>query len=466
MKFKEKMLGMYLKESPIMPIRQGYLILLLLCLCLRYIGAYVLVPPIFDSCLFSFLAFAGVGIILFDVFKENTLAYYKKNLFLVLFIVFLGITSIVNIQYGFFQNIKFIIWTAINFFILYPHGRFQTEEARIKKMILFQNILIVFWVVMTAFSLVSYLLRISIVEEIRENTWFRLGIAEGRLFGVFVNPNSASIISLFVMLFSFFQIFFKSSSRLPKAVNILNIILQFLYIILSESRGTAMIFFISAVVLSFGISYIKLPYSTFRKICVSALISISSFVLLAALMRGIESLCEDFIKFINLFLPETTEWKTSRNILTKRVDFVENNDISNLRFKIWLSAAEIFQKKWLFGVSPGNIVTYAKDVLPNTFIATRGYIRSHSVWIGIPLYTGICGTILMFGFFLKSFVKSLKFYIEKGLKNVLSIYTLYAFIVALTWIYGLVELEILFVNSACSFVFWTSLGFVRERVDF
>lgn len=90
---------------------------------------------------------------------------------------------------------------------------------------------------MVIVSLIFYILRVSIVEEVRENILFRLGIVEGRLFGVFVNPNSASIVSFFVMIFSIFQVFFTAPRRLPKAFNILNILLQYIYIVLSESRG-------------------------------------------------------------------------------------------------------------------------------------------------------------------------------------------------------------------------------------
>lgn len=90
-------------------------------------------PPMFDMCLFSILAVLGAGIIAFDVWNSNNLEYYKKNIYLILFIIFLCITSLANIQYGFFQNLKFIVWTAISFFILYPHGRFETTETRIKK---------------------------------------------------------------------------------------------------------------------------------------------------------------------------------------------------------------------------------------------------------------------------------------------------------------------------------------------
>lgn len=453
------------RNNSIKKIHQIYVFILLVCLFMRYISFYALVPPLLDSILFSSLAIVGFGIITIDIFKIDKLYSYKRDTYLVLFLISLLITSLVNINYGIFQNLKFIVWTAINLLILYSHDKFDDIQETNRKMICFQNILILLWTFMISVSLITYVLGISIDEEVRDNIYFRVGIVEGRLFGVFVNPNTASIIALFVMLFSIFQIFFKMPNALPKTINIISIICQFIYIVLSESRGTTLVLFVCVAIVSFGISYFKLKLSKTNKIIVSLIIAIFSCFLIFLAMKVTDKSFNSIYEF-SKSLMSSTKWETNRIIRTKRVDFVENNDISNLRFRIWLSAAEIFKEKWLFGVSPGNVVTYAKQVLPETFIAKRNYMRSHSVWIGIPLYTGIVGAVIMFGFFLKCFLRSLKYCINKSVEKISPMLALKMLIVFLIWVYGLVELEILFVNSVCSFIFWTSLGFVRKHVKF
>lgn len=458
-------MNIYCRNNIIKKVRQTYIFTLLICLSMRYISFYALVPPLIDSVLFSSLGIIGFGIIILDIIKIDKLYGHKRDIYLVLFLISLLITSLVNINYGFFQNLKFIIWTSINLFILYSHDKFDNNQETDKRIICFQNILILLWTFMILASLVTYVLSVSINREVRDNIYFRVGIVEGRLFGVFVNPNTASIMALFVMLFSIFQIFFKTTYTLSKAVNITSIICQFIYIVLSESRGTALVLFVSIAILSFSLSYFNLKLSKANKIIISVFIAILSCILVFLMMKGVDKVFSSIYQFSKSLL-STTKWETNRVILTKRVDFVENNDISNLRFNIWLSALEIFKTKWLFGVSPGNILTYAKQVLPETFMAKRNYMRSHSVWIGIPLYTGICGTIVMFGFFLKCFLKSIKYFVSKNINEIPPILALQMLTVLLTWIYGLVELEILFVNSVCSFIFWTSLGFVRKRVKF
>ena len=52
----------------------------------------------------------------------------------------------------------------------------------------------------------------------------------------------------------------------------------------------------------------------------------------------------------------------------ERPDVVQSTDISNLRFRIWASAMDIFKTTWLFGASPRNALIYAKEVLPKSFI--------------------------------------------------------------------------------------------------
>ena len=453
------------RNNIIKKTHQIYMYTLLICLFMRYISFYALVSPLFDSLLFSSLAIVGFGIIIFDIFKIDKLYDNKLDTYLTLFLISLFITSIVNMNRGIFQNFKFIVWTAISFFILYLHDKFEDTQETTKKMVFFQNILILLWTFMSSISLITYLCGVSIEKSLRENTCLRVGIVEGRLFVIFLNPNNAYIIALFVILFSIFQIFFKTSYVLPKTVNIINIIIQFIYIVLSKSRGTALVLFVCVSIVSFSISYFKLKLNKTNKTIISLIIAILSCIIIFLIMKGIDISFNSIYEF-SKSLMSSTKWETNRIIRTKRVDFVENNDISNLRFKIWLSAAEIFKTRWLFGVSPGNIVTYAKQVLPETFIAKRNYMRSHSVWIGIPLYTGIVGVVIMFGFFLKCFLRSLKYCINKFTEKISPMLALQMLIVFLIWVYGLVELEILFVNSVCSFIFWTSLGFVRKHVEF
>ena len=57
-----------------------------------------------------------------------------------------------------------------------------------------------------------------------------------------------------------------------------------------------------------------------------------------------------------------------------RKDVVDNSDISNMRFSIWKSSVEIFKTSPIYGTSPRNLLSYAHDKLPNTFISQKSIV--------------------------------------------------------------------------------------------
>ena len=99
-------------------LRAFFLIIMLSCLFIRNIGAYLLVPPIIDSTIFSFLCISGMVIITFGILTGNILFDFKNNLFLLIFLFFIVISSIANYKYGLVGSFKDILWTSISFFLL------------------------------------------------------------------------------------------------------------------------------------------------------------------------------------------------------------------------------------------------------------------------------------------------------------------------------------------------------------
>ena len=138
-------------------------------------------------------------------------------------------------------------------------------------------------------------------------------------------------------------------------------------------------------------------------------------------------------------------------------------DISNLRFRIWSSAVDIFKTSWLFGVSPRNALSYAKDVLPGAFIAQRGY-DAHNFYVATLLYTGISGSLTLGIFLVKSAYSIAKHYIEN--KFLISDAFFNSMIASVLCIAasGMFLSEILFITTVGSFFFWLFLGSISHRI--
>ena len=451
-------------KVPIEKFRSAYLTVLLVCLCARNIGVYAFLPSFIDISVFSGLAIVGFFIFFLELMRKDIDFHLTDNLLLTFFIGTLILSSIINFRYGIFQNIKECIWTIISFFVVGFCCNRKNNLFTVSRVVKIQNIIIIFWFAMSLLSVFTALFQIGHVFHIKEISWIAVGIAENRLFGVFVNPNSASIVSVIAILFSTFQIFYNSKGSLNRIFNMVSIAIQLVYISLSESRGSYMVCLFLGFVLAFLFSYKIFKFEGFYGILVSfCTASIFTLALFCTM-----NLITKFFSVIPSFSSDVevlSRYGCSSRI-GKRSDYVNNNDVSNSRFNIWISAWEIFKNNWIFGVTPGNILTYAKSVMPETFMAVRGYKRVHSIWFGIPLYTGICGTFCMFGFFIKKIFDFYENYKKIGIGRSAPVLNLCVLVFVCVLIYGFVESEVLFVNSVCSFVFWFFIGISVNYLDY
>lgn len=433
----------------------------------RAVGCYLFAPPAIEMSVFAVLGLMGGVLILWGILTKNIEINFKKYFFQILFLICIVISSVINIRYGFFRNLKDFLWMAINFFILFLSTNNMEKKEKYKFLVTIQNIIIYTWLVLSFISIVTFLFQINHIFYIREGCWVGIGSVEGRLFGVFLNPNSASIVSLISVIFSVYQLISKVEFSAKKFINILNILIQFSYIVLAESRGTALVLICCVFLVSFLWAYKKLNFKSAYKFIFSLIIAGVSCAVVFFSMKFFNWMFYCAANVVRMLIPCSSESK-SKGISVQRTDYIENNDISNLRFRIWLSAWEIFKRKWLFGVSSGNVVEYAKDVLPETFIAKRNYSRAHSVWIGLPLYTGIVGALSMYAFFAVNFFKTCKYYSKNYLlvkiKKSDSMLMVSALLIGAICIYGLVESELFFINSICSLIFWVYFGFLVDNL--
>lgn len=429
-------------------LRNFYVMLMAMCLMARNIGVYSLLPALIDSMIFNTLAILGIFILAIDIAKGNLIKNIKSNYLLSLFLVVMGVSTILSAKYGIFSNLKEIVWTSITFFIIYQCVQNSDNPKNTEDIIIIlQNLVILFFGMMSFLAMITAFLKFGQIFALPNGKWIGIGCVENRLFGLYVNPNSASIMAIIAAMFSVFQILKPCNKALKKSINIINIILQFLYLSFSKSRGSQMVALAVCAVFVFALVYkiINKPFNiiVFFKCFASSV-----------LVCGILFLAMYFL--IDIFVMIFGE------ILGARNDVVNNNDISNMRFELWLNGLEIFKNNWLFGVSPGNIAAYSKEVLPDLLLSKRNYQRLHSVWFGIPVYSGVLGAICFYTFLVKHFLNVLKYYLKTKIQKADPLFNLSVLIVFGICVYGLVESEILFFNSLCSLIFWVYLGFIAN----
>lgn len=441
-----------------------FIVGLLIMLISRAVGAYSLLPSTIDSVLFSILAIFGSIVLLADFFtrvlKKNRWTY---DILLLLFIVIMCISSLLNMKYGLFGNLKFIVWQALYFFIVYDNGISRNRNKSDQLLSIISGTLIVIWTSLVVISLGMFLTQYNYSIQLSRVNPLRIGMLEGRLFGVFSDPNYGSVMCVVTIFLSLYYIFSKKYSNKWLLTGVyVSIFLNISYIILSGSRNGLITLLVTTFVFVFFSMY-QYQLKKKKNLLLNILLSILSGVAVMALVFGVAQLIKIGWSYFPQFFEKKQTGTTAGRVNLTRPDVAQSTDVSNLRFTIWKSAVEIFQSSWLFGTSPKNMIAYAQDVLPNTYIAQRNF-SVHNAYLNTLASTGILGGLTFVAFIVTKAARVIAF-LFKPITNLLNTRMIYCIcgIFALAFS-GFFHNEMILVNISGAFLFWFLLGEVIGKL--
>ncbi|MCU9783400.1 hypothetical protein N4802_12405, partial [Enterococcus faecalis] len=131
-------------NSTLKNIKGIYILYFELILIFRTIGPLILMPNLLDKLFFVSSGLIGLTIIFIDAIDSIKKSNQKKfDIWLILFIAIMLISSLVNIKYGLAGNLKLIMWQAIYFFVIFQYGKDYGKKDKIFDY--FFVILIIFW---------------------------------------------------------------------------------------------------------------------------------------------------------------------------------------------------------------------------------------------------------------------------------------------------------------------------------
>ncbi|MBO0483002.1 O-antigen ligase family protein [Candidatus Enterococcus courvalinii] len=455
-----------------MRIKGCYFIYFSFILMLRAIGPYLLLPTKYDTLLFWPAGIFGCFLIVIDFiigFREKKLRKYDWLLY-----SFLGamlISSLMNLEYGYSQNIKLLMWQAIFFFIVYQFGKDYGANFFFK---LFGWLISIVWFINNTISLYMFIIQYGVKIPIQYKYYpVRLGWLGNRLFGIYTDPNFGAVISFVVILISIYYLITKTSMHLLlKTFIILNITIQFSFIALSGSRTTLVCMLIVTFVFAF-FSFFSSKYLK-NKIIYKWIVS---FLIGCVSMLGVYTL--NYVTANGwAYVPTITHLKNvndpnkSNNSNQKvppkekvnldRPD-TEGGDISNLRFQLWASAVEIFKSNPMSGGSPGYYIQYAHDKLPHTFMG-KDNLTAHSFIFLIMAATGGLGLITFFCFFFIQCYKTLRYCFTRN--DLVKDEVFFDILIMLTIVVSALFItELVLVSTIGSFVFWSHLGKIQKKIS-
>lgn len=435
-------------------------------LLIRLIGIYSLLPSKVDTFMFTVTSFGSVVILFIDFFVLRKILV-KKNILLIFFILALIISAIINGPQGLVANFKLIIWQITYLFVVFQLGK--TKELY-SSIITLEKMMMVIWNLLCIISISMFFVHFSYVAPLDKfYNGLRVGFVENRLYGVFADPNFAGVVSVVIILFSTYYVIEKKESRSIRLIGIISVLIQFIYIVLSGSRTA----FIALIGVSFfGTFFIMYSKRKNGKKILSLFLGLATgLIVLSFIMGGEWVIKSSFPKIAQSISVETsikshlsnTGKKAKKNVTLTRDDVEHKDDVSNNRFELWQSSFEIFETTPIVGTSPRNMMDYAVEHLPHTFIATKQQ-TSHNFVFYLLATTGLLGTIPILLFIINVIFGSLKILLTDN--NIKYNRFLLDNLVSLTILISACFLtELILVNKIGAFLFWLYLGKVSNVSD-
>ena len=487
-------------ETVFLNFRLVYIVFILL----YSIARQIIVPTqsIFMHGAFNIVTVLVAGVIfVWDFLFFKNLFKSKYIWWLVALFAATGISIAINFRYALIDNIKAAANMFIQFFVLFAVGNRITKE-RIKYDIkVIGNLLSIFWLPGIVASLIMYFFDIQYQQtsyiwggaKAGNQGFVRVddGAVVNRLWGVFVDPNFAAAIAIMVICFSIY-IIKNANKKWVKCLHIINVFLQFLYIVLSNSRTAILIVLLLAVVGGWYISIEKVSKLVKKRlVCeavalmLSGVIAVGSWLCLTGARKVLPYV--QFIQSESLVdyskddfnsdgingddnkdadtdgQPDTNKDKNDNKngiVSFERDDIKKKGDVSNGRLELWYEGFKIIKNKPVFGVGPRSYHQVAAEMDSPMIISERSI---HNSYLELFMGNGIIGIILMVIFFLLCATNALLLRIKKT--DSLFTVGILMLIVLSALIGGMMISSLFYYLSGISIIAFSMLGYAVSYME-
>ena len=412
----------------------------------RIAGVNLLINGSINS--WTYRSFFIFGIFLFLMKFYVNMHWFKTKLLIVpaIFILISCISTISNLKYNFSGNIALIGWTVIQLSLYFMLAFDISKDMLIKCLHRIALLCSVIWNIACLISLVLYVFDKSYCIMYLQNRLLRQGNIDGRLFGIFIDPNFASIVCFVLILLLYYTI--KTMKyKFIKVYSWISIVILTYYLVAANSRTIFITALCSLLVFVF--------LNVMKKKCPESPLQIIKYGLLTIVCTTATLLAVYFVSNFTLHLVGdivTPERNTATDLVREDVDI---DNITNNRSRIWKAYATLTMDKPVFGLGPGSALTYAKKNYPTGYLAQSSY-RMHSGYVTILVTSGIVGVLLMLAALILYLKSMLGIVFKPNLLN--DEYILGLSIVAAVLVIALCFSEMFFTNNIETLLFWVFFG--------
>ena len=427
--------------------------------------------------------FLGGMLMLYRLWRWKQYAFSANLWLLALFCVSYVLSSLANIQYGWYANLRTWIWMVFLMFLLYGYRR---EEGRNQ-----YRIVAYFYILGGAvLTLASFYFLLAGYEQtffVESGPVYYIGFKWGRLYGAYWDPNIGALLCCVSVLLSL-GLMGKGRPVWLRLLLWVNIVLEILYIAFSDSRA-------GHLCLCVGMSVYVLLYLWPRR--KKWLAVLGAIVMAAAMWFAVEGIQQAYNQMMirenithDQEIPDVFEesgkdaiWEEGppqetvpppvealppeEELIGREEDY--NQDISNRRFDIWKSALEIFKEKPVLGIGHENVLAYVEQNMPDSYLITNDHMKfssMHSIFFDILVGQGAVGVILFVVtgiLFAVRIIRRWPTIRSKEARDGSSMYIAMFTILVILVTAGCVMTEIIYVSSPMSTMFWISLSQLVQK---
>mgnify|MGYP003377002398 CR=1 FL=1 len=445
-----------------------------LCLAISTFNSFLYVSAL-QSVLVKGVLLLGMCTVLVRMLNWKKYVRVPGAVLMILFCISFVFSVFMNRQYELIENLKWVIWTGLLFFLLYVCDVERERAEYRKEFRILSHILILYTTVAAVIGLGMLVTSYNAILTTADGgEAVQAGFSWGRLWGVYTDPNYGSVISVVTIILA--TLFCMQRKGCIRIFYIASILLNGLYVVFSDSRT-------GKITLSCCVAFYVFLWLIWKNreksagkrfgvamaaaVCIGVLLAVGCYVVkkeynqvLAPVMKEI-FLTEQ--KKPKTPVSQSQKQKVQKETVGRKSDI--EKDVSNGRLALWESAVEIWKTSPVYGTGYTSLVPYCKKNIPDTYAVNNSitnYASMHNAFLNTLVYQGIIGFVLLLAIAGRIIVYGVPQIFRAGEKEYMDLIAMLSCISAV--VIGMMFLtEGTYTNSPGSFVLWTFSGYLVQN---
>lgn len=400
----------------------------------------------------SLILIWSVLLLLYWLAKNPRMFYNLHTLLFVILSLIYGIAILIHYQDNFISNLASCVYMAIGGVLFLNQTYGKNTEVVEKEFIGITRITAYLPLLYAIIALVFMVYDVSIVIN-ESDTRVVIGVYENRLWGLY-NANRAAAICMISIWSSILLLYKRAGKRM---ILYINIVLEFVYLVLTGCRGVWISFLISMLLI---IAFVFIGKEKIKNAPLRGKIKYFLVILLAvSALFAAQAVVKKTAPYMVLAKGADEEITFSER--TENFDYTDLSSMSNGRVQLWKAGLQVFREHPIFGVGISNIYEYGKEYVAENWTKTMKGGMCHNLYLTTLVATGILGFVTFMIFVIWMGIRCFKVLFSYDQK----LLCIFAAEIAGFAVSNLFENNIIFWNCSQAMAFWSVCSYFLYYFD-